>query len=189
MSSSAVTRWLDDWREGDSDALSMVVPELYAQLRRTAAGCLRREFRAHTLQPTALVHEAYARLAEGPPARCNDRNHFLGIVRRLMGQILQQYARQRKASKRGGQNVRIPLEEDRVPAPQPTSAAEALDEALERLRRFEPRRFLIIEMRYQFGSSVHEIAAATKLSVRTVERELTLGRAWLEQAVFGESSA
>lgn len=188
MSSPAVTRWLQDWREGERGMLSLVVTELYPQLRRAAAGCLRREFRVHTLQSTALVHEAYAQLAEGPPVRCKDRSHFLGIARRLMQQVLIQYARRRSAAKRGGEEQPVALDDnDAVLQHSPGGAEEALEDALERLRRFEPRRHLIIEMRYQFGASVQEIAGAVKLSARTVERELSLARDWLEQETFGKA--
>lgn len=184
MNAATITSRLDDWWRGDARALSQVVSELYPQLRRAAAGCLRREVRHHTLQSTALVHEAYLQLAAGAPVHCEARSHFLGVASRLMRQILIQYARRRGAAKRGGGCRLTLLDEQQVPAPQRTSVEEALDEALERLRRLEPRRHLVLEMRYRSGSTVDEIARITGLSIRTVERELSLGRSWLEKAVF-----
>lgn len=184
MNAATITNRLEDWWRGDSRALSQVVSELYPQLRRAAVGCLRREVRNHTLQSTALVHEAYLQLAAGPPVRCEARSHFLGIASRLMRQILIQYARRRGTAKRGGGSRWTLLDEEMAPAPQRTTVEETLEEALGRLRRIEPRRHLVMEMRYRSGSTVDEIACLTGLSVRTVERELSLGRSWLEQAVF-----
>ncbi|MGC4051182.1 MAG: ECF-type sigma factor [Paludibaculum sp.] len=184
MNAATITNRLEDWLRGDAGALAHVVSDLYPQLRRAAACCLRREARNHTLQSTALVHEAFVQLAAGPPVRCEARSHFLGIAARLMRQILIQYARRRGAAKRGGGSHWTVLDEQRAQAPQRTTVEEALEEALGRLRRAEPRRHLVMEMRYRSGSTVEEIASFTGLSVRTVERELNLGRNWLEQAVF-----
>jgi RNA polymerase sigma factor (TIGR02999 family) len=156
---------------------------MYRELRRAAAGCLRQEWSTHTLQSTALVHEAYAALASGPPVRCQDRTHFLGIVRRLMRQILIQYARRRGAAKRGGNAVQVALDDACVTPPTLTSEEDALEEALARLRRLSPRRHLIVEMHYRGGCSVPEVAAAAGVSIRTVERELSLARAWLEREI------
>ncbi|MGJ5819728.1 ECF-type sigma factor [Paludibaculum fermentans] len=184
MNAATITNRLEDWWRGDQQALPQVVSELYPQLRRVAAHCLRREARNHTLQPTALVHEAYVQLAGGPPAHCEARSHFLGIATRIMRQILIQYARRRGAAKRGGGSRSTQFDDRLIEAPRRTPIEEALEEALEELRRREPRRHLVVEMRYRFGSTVEEVAALTGLSVRTVERELQLGRTWLERAVY-----
>lgn len=181
MPDPAITARLRDWIAGDRTALSAVVPGLYGELRRAAANCLRREWRGQTLQPTALVHEAYAALAAGRPVPCEDRNHFVGIVRRIMAQILIQYARRRGAAKRGGSDMPVQLSEDSAVLFAPSRTEEALEDALVRLRRFEPRQHLIVEMHYRSGATVQEIAAATGVSGRTVERELKLARTWLEQ--------
>lgn len=187
MNGATIAGWLEDWRRGDARGLSLVVTELYPQLRRAAAACLRRESRAHTLQSTALVHEAYVQLAEGRPVRCQEKGHFLGIAARLMRQILIQAARRRQALKRGGA-ARATLLDDNVAEPRRTGGEEALAEAMERLRRREPRRHLVIEMHYRSGVTVQEIARLTQLSARTVERELSLGRAWLQEAVYGDDA-
>ncbi len=184
MNAATITNRLEDWWRGDALALSQVVSELYPQLRRAAACCLRREGRHHTLQSTALVHEAYLQLAAGSPVRCEARSHFVGIASRLMRQILIQYARRRGAVKRGGGARSTLLDERLARTPQRTTVEETLEEALGRLRRMEPRRHLILEMRFRSGSTIEEIASMTGLSSRTVERELSLGRGWLEETVF-----
>ncbi|WP_321474576.1 ECF-type sigma factor [uncultured Paludibaculum sp.] len=189
MSATTITNSLEDWWRGDPRALSHVVSELYPQLRRAASNCLCREARNHTLQSTALVHEAFLQLSAGHPVRCEARTHFLGIATRVMRQILIQYARRRGAAKRGGGSRSTRLDEGSVMPAGRTHVEDALEEALERLRRVEPRRHLVVEMRYRFGSTVPEIAGLTNLSVRTVERELQLGRTWLEEAVFGKDGA
>lgn len=184
MSAATITTWLADWRRGDPRGLSMAVSELYPQLRRAASACLRREARPHTLQSTALVHEAYVQLASGPPVTCEAKAHFLGIAARVMRQILVQYARRRGAAKRGGLMRSTRFDEQGAAAPALGALEEALREAMERLRRREPRAHLVVEMHYRGGCTVQEIAAVTKLSVRTVERTLQQGRAWLERAVL-----
>jgi RNA polymerase sigma factor (TIGR02999 family) len=185
MNSPAVTQWLETWRQGDPGALSLIVPEMYTELRRAAAGCLRREWSSRTLQSTALVHEFYAAIAGSKPLHCHNRTHFLGIARRLMRQILIQYARHRRAAKRDGGEVQSGLNEAAAFEPPRPAPEEALSDALSRLRRYRPRTHLIVEMHYRFGSTVQEIAETVHLSVRTVERELRVGRGWLELELKG----
>lgn len=192
MQDSAITGWLHDWTAGDRRALFRIVPELYSELRRAAAGCLRREQSRRTLQPTALVHEAYAVLAAGPPVHCHDRGHFLGVARRLMLQILTQSARRRRSAKRGGGAAAITLTDEHAACRggQAASPADALEEALAHLHRLQPRRHLMVEMHFRFGCTVREVAEATNASIRTVERELSLARVWLEQQIqFGTNCA
>jgi RNA polymerase sigma factor (TIGR02999 family) len=185
MQDSAITGLLHDWIGGDRRALFRIIPELYSELRHAAAGCLRREQSCRTLQPTELVHEAYAALAAGRPVRCHNRGHFLNIVRRLMLQILTHSARRRRSAKRGGGAAPVALNDERAlyRAGPAASPADALEEALAHLHRLVPRRNLMVEMHFRFGCTVREVAEAADASIRTVERELSLARTWLEQQI------
>ena len=129
---------------------------------------------------TALVHEAYLALERGSPVRCNDRAHFRAIVKRLMNQIAIQYARRRGALKRGGDAGIVELDEA-VASNGNRAGHPDVEQALEEMRRSFPRNHLFVEMHYRAGYSVQEIAEATGVSVRTVERELNAGRKWLEK--------
>jgi RNA polymerase sigma factor (TIGR02999 family) len=129
---------------------------------------------------TALVHEAYLALERGSPVRCNDRGHFKAIMSRLMRQIAIQYARRRGALKRGGAASIVELDETATPCADQANYLD-LETALEGLRRWSPRSHLFVEMHYRAGYSVQEIAQATGVSGRTVERELNAGRTWLEE--------
>jgi RNA polymerase sigma factor (TIGR02999 family) len=179
MKQSTITTILGEWQAGDAGALSRVVPRMYEELRRVAASAARRDWRNRTLCATALLHEAYLVLERGAPVRCTDRTHFKAIFRRLMHQILIQYSRRKGALKRGGPEPAIALEAD-VAAADLRPAGVDLETALEILRRRSPRTHLIVEMHYRGGYAVREIAEVLQTSVRTVERELALGRGWIE---------
>ena len=135
-----VTELLLDWRNGDQAALDQLTPLVYQELRKLAASCLRRERPGHTLQPTALIHEAYLRLVDQDHPEWERRTHFFGIASRLMRQILMQHARRRDAAKRGGEQQKVPLDEVFVYSPERASHLVALDEALNRLAAFDERK-------------------------------------------------
>ncbi|HUE89125.1 MAG TPA: sigma-70 family RNA polymerase sigma factor [Vicinamibacterales bacterium] len=169
---------------GDSKAVSQLMPLVYDELRRLAASYLRRERPGHTLQATALVHEAYMRLINEKSHNWQNRTHFLAIAALSMRQILVQRARARHAAKRGGDPVRIALDDNLLPvasADQDTIDLVALDAALDKLARLDERRARVVELRYFGGLSVEEVAAALDISAATVKRDWTLARAWLKR--------
>jgi RNA polymerase sigma factor (TIGR02999 family) len=158
-----------------------IVPLVYAELRRLAAAYMRRERMAHTLQPTALVHEAYLRLADA--GGWNDRRHFIGIAARQMRQILVEHARARGAQKRWAGLDRVSIS-DALAAPEAASdMLPALDEALERLEAIDPEQARLVELRFFAGLSIEETAEALHLSPATVKRRWSLARAWLHRAI------
>jgi RNA polymerase sigma factor (TIGR02999 family) len=155
-----------------------LVPVVYDELRRLAAGYIRRERPGQTLQPTALVHEAYLRLADaGSP--WNDRRHFIAIAARSMRQILVERARARGAKKRWAALDRVTLSDSLVAASDPHSMLPALDEALTRLEQIDPEQARIVELRFFAGLTVEEAADALGLSAATLKRRWSLARAWL----------
>jgi RNA polymerase sigma-70 factor, ECF subfamily len=178
--SHEVTALLRQWASGDQQALEDLTQRLYAELRQLAAGYLRNERRNHTLQPTALVNQAYLRLLDQTHAPiCQNRSHFFGIAAQLMRQILVDHARRRQAAKRNGRKV--PLDEA-IGLPEGRSAdLLALDSSLKRLEEIDPRKCKAIELRYFAGLSVEEVAEALELSTRTVRRDLTFAEAWLHR--------
>jgi len=176
-----VTALLIRFRQGDHAAESQLVSLVYAELRRLASGCLKRERSDHTLQPTALVHEAFVRLAGGNQPPWQDCAHFFAVAARLMRQILVQHARRHQALKRGRDFERLPLEEEFVFSGEKSVEMLALDEALERLARQDERQSRIVEMKFFGGLNIEEIAGLLEVSPRTVKREWTTARAWLLQ--------
>jgi RNA polymerase sigma factor (TIGR02999 family) len=173
-----ITRLLIAWREGDRGALDALTPLMYEELRRLAERYMRREAPSHTLQATALLHEAYARVAEVElPWR--DRAHFRAFMARTMRRILVDYARARNASKRGADLSRVSLDESAVLSPDSDALVLELNDVLEELRQFDERKSRIIELRYFGGLSSEEIATALDISTSTLDRELRLAKAWL----------
>ncbi len=164
---------------GDADAAEALFPLVYDELRRVAASALRRERAGHTLQPTALVHEAFLRLAEADTAAWDNRAHFVAIAARVMRRVLVDHARKRNAAKRGTGEIRVPLEDVDVPAATLDVDLVALDTALARLATFDPRQARIVELRFFGGLSVPETAALVGASDRTVKRDWQIARAWL----------
>lgn len=159
---------------------------MYAELRRLAAGYLRSEDPGHTLQPTALVHEAFIRMIGYVPD-CHNRSEFFGLAARLMRHILVDHARARGADKRGGgQVVRLTLEEDIIGAREQDADLMALDEALVRLAALDPRKAQVVELRFFAGLSVEETAEALTLSDKTVRRDWQFAKAWLLRELSGE---
>jgi RNA polymerase sigma-70 factor, ECF subfamily len=176
-----VTRLLEAAEAGDREALDRLVPLVYEDLRRVAHRQLDREGGGHTLQTTALIHEAYIKLAAGGSVSATSRAHFLAIAARAMRQVLVDYARRRKAAKRGGGVISVTLGDE----PQPSDASAddllALNEALEQL---DPRQRQVIECRFFGGMEEKDIAAALGVSERTVRRDWVKARAWLYQALY-----
>jgi RNA polymerase sigma-70 factor (ECF subfamily) len=179
-----VTELLARFRAGDRDAESRLLPLVYAELRRLAFACLNRERRDHTLEPTALVHEAFLRLTGGDQPVWQDRAHFLGVASRLMRQILVDYARQHRARKRGGSRERVSLLDSVVFAKEKSGELLLLDQALDRLAEQDERQSRIVEMKFFGGLGVEEIAEVLQLSPRTIKREWMMARAWLHREIY-----
>lgn len=182
QATSEITGLLLQWSDGDPDALGRLMPLIYAELRRLAEGQLHREHRDHTLDPSALVHELYLRLVDQRRARWENRNQFFGIAARLMRRILVDYARARRATKRGGSALLVSLE---AAADTPNDASIedvlAVDDALQRLAAIDPEQVQIVELRFFAGLSVEETAQVVARSPRTVKREWRLAKAWLSR--------
>jgi len=176
----AVTALLLEWRHGDKDALDRLVPLVYEELRRVARARLKAD-RGHSLQTTALVHEAYVRLVDLDRMTINSRAHFFAVAARLMRRILIDYARARKREKRGGEMIQVPLAEGLVAPVERVEALVALDEALTRLEARNPRQSRVVECRCFAGMSVEETAAALGASPATVKRDWAFWRAWLNR--------
>lgn len=172
-----VTRLLARWAKGNKEALDDLAPLVYQELHRLAASQLRKERKSHTLQPTALVHEAYLRLVDQKNPNWQNRSHFFGVASRLMRQILVDHARQRQAGKRAARTVSL---EEAVSFHQERSRdLLALDSGLSALERFDPRKCKAVELRYFGGLSLDEIAQALDVSAVTVRRDLRMAEAWL----------
>jgi RNA polymerase sigma factor (TIGR02999 family) len=172
------------WRAGDKDALQALLPIVYSELRRIARNHLRRERPDHTLQTTALIHEAYLRLAQQQAGSDSDRCHFVGLTSNLMRQVLVDYARQRLAQKRQG-GCRVELSDDLPVEAASTSALDvlALDAALQRLAALDPQQARVVELRYFAGLSIEDTATTLGVSPATVKRDWTTARAWLHRAI------
>jgi len=175
-----ITELLRRVHTGDEQALGVVIPLVYEELKKVAAGHLRREGRARALDTTALVHEAFVRLARGHHPSYENRSHFFGIASRLMRQVLVDLARARATEKRGGMEE-VPLAEFPHLAGAPDESLLAMDDALERLARTDPRKVRLIEMRYFGGMTAEESADALSMSVHVVRRELRVAQAWLRK--------
>lgn len=181
LSQGDVTRLLGAVQHGDSDALDRIYPHVYDELRSVAARQLRRERTGHTLHPTALVHEAYMKLAGGGLAAVN-RSHFLAIAARAMRQVLVDHARRRGARKRGGEWHATTLTDGSASIELAPEEIIALDRALETL---EPRQRQVVECRFFGGMEESEIAEALDVSERTVRRDWVKARAWLYREIYG----
>jgi RNA polymerase sigma-70 factor (ECF subfamily) len=177
-SDNRVTQLLLEWNSGDKDVIEQLTPLVYAELRRVAESYLRKERAGHTLQPTALVHEAYLRLVAQSLPDWNSRSHFYGVAAHLMRQVLVDHARHHGAMKRHG-GLRVTLSDADVATPDPNWDVFALENALSDLERVDPRKTKIVELRYFGGLSVEETAKAAGVSVATVHRELRMAETWL----------
>lgn len=177
--SEGITQLLLKWSEGDNSALERLMPLVYNELRRLAVRYLRRERANHTLQPTALVHEAYLRLVDQHQVEWQNRAQFYGLAARLMRNILVDHARRRQAAKRGGEQFQISAEIDSQAAVPPEFEFLALHEALERLALNDPQKARIVELRFFGGLSIEETASILEIGHATVERDWKFARAWL----------
>jgi RNA polymerase sigma factor (TIGR02999 family) len=174
-----VSRLLQAWRRGDLQARDDLMPVVYRELRRRAGAYLRRERQDHTLQPTALVHEAYMRIVRQERVAWQDRAHFFAIASQMMRRILVDHAREHQAAKRPGAAVKVTLD-DRVGAARPRACDLIdLDRALTELERIDPRQGQIVELRYFGGLSEQEVGDVLSISRTTVTREWQTARAWL----------
>ncbi|MCI0419278.1 MAG: sigma-70 family RNA polymerase sigma factor [Acidobacteria bacterium] len=178
-SSKGVTRLLIDWSSGDQQALIKLMPLVYGELRRLANHYFRSERPDHTLQPTALVHEAYLRLVDQTSIRWQNRAHFFGIAANLMRQILVNHALSHRAAKRGGTAVKLTLDDAVGVSKEQDLDLAALDQALTRLATFDSRQGRIVELRFFGGLSIEETAEILRISPATVKREWTMAKAWL----------
>jgi RNA polymerase sigma factor (TIGR02999 family) len=177
-SEESVTVLLARWRGGSDEALHALIPLVYQELHNLAHHYLRAERPGHTLQSTALVHEAYLRLVDQSPLQIKNRAHFVGIAAKLMRQILVDYARSRRAAKRGPE-CKVELDES-FDAPQKQGVdVIALDDALSQLSRRDAQQVKIVEMRFFGGLTVEETAEALDVSVATVKRDWSVAKAWL----------
>ena len=174
-----VTRLLAEWRKGDEAALADLIPIVYEELRRVASARLLNEDSGHTLQTTALVHEAYLRLVGLDRMALNNRTHFFAMAARLMREILVDHARRRNALKRGGGVTMQGLDELAAHVENSVVDLLALDQALTGLAALDPRLCRVVELRYFAGLSIAETAVALDVSSATVERDWTVAKAWL----------
>lgn len=179
LTSGDITGILLRWSQGDTHALDSLTPLVYKDLRRMASYLLRSERQGHTLQPTALVHEAYLKLAGQAKVQWQNRAHFLAVAARAMRQILVDHARGRKRIKRDAEIV--PLEEGLCFALDRPQSLLALDEALKRMAVVDARKAQVVELRFFGGSTNEEIAEALHISANTVIRDWKLAKAWLQR--------
>ena len=180
-----ITQLLREWANGAPSALETLTPLVYAELRRLAGSYMRNEAPGHTLQPTALVHEAFLRMVARDAPDCQNRSHFYGVAAHLMRQILIDHARTRHAGKRGGGKANISLEENLIVSREREADLVALDDALERLSALDPRKTQVVELRFFGGLSVDESAEVLKVSEVTVRRDWQFAKAWLVRELGG----
>jgi RNA polymerase sigma-70 factor (ECF subfamily) len=173
-----VTLLLVEWAKGNENALNDLMPLVYRELRQLAASYLRKERQGHTLQPTALVHEAYLRLVDQTNPNWQNRSHFYGVAARLMRQVLVDHARRKHAGKRAG--VKVSLEQAVSFQLDHSQDLLALDIGLTALQKVDPRKCKAVELRYFGGFSIEEIAQSLEVSAVTVRRDLRMAEAWLD---------
>jgi len=176
---SNVTGLLRAWSAGDTDALDQLAPILHGELKRIARRYMARERKDHTLQPTALVNEAFLRLVDAQNVQWQDRAHFFALSAKIMRRILVNYALTRGARKRGGGALQVSLDEAMVVSPERDSELVQLDAALEGLGAIDARKARIVELRFFGGLSVEETASVLKVSEQTVHRDWNLSKSWL----------
>jgi RNA polymerase sigma factor (TIGR02999 family) len=179
-SDNSITALLAELSAGNRDVESRLIPQVYGELRRLAAHYMRSERGNHTLQPTALVNEAYTRLVQQPQIPWQSRAHFFATASHLMRHILVDHARARRAGKRGGLQRQVTLDDALLPSSQRTMDVLILDEALENLAQFDPRQARIVELHFFGGLTFAEIALVLKVAERTVKRDWSMARAWLK---------
>ncbi len=177
-----VTQILEDLSRGDRSAVDRLLPHVYGELRALAKSFFQQQRADHTLQPTALVHEAFMRLAKGSPKGFSGRKHFFDVAAMAMRQLLTDHARRKSAEKRGGDLARITLTDMATPSWEPLVVdVVALDDALTRLSELDPRQGRIVELRFLAGLSIEETAEVLDVSPRTVNLDWQMARAWLRR--------
>ena len=187
-SQGAVTSLLAAWSKGDQNALNELMPLVYNELHRIARRAWNWQNQGNTLQPTALINEAFLKLAGAGNTSFENRCHFIAVACTAMRQILVNHARSRRAAKRGSGGVTLSLDDVQVAVNQEAMEVMALHEALERLQTIDARKSKVVEMRYFGGLSIEETAEALGLSVVTVNRDWRLARTWLIREMSGEKS-
>jgi RNA polymerase sigma factor (TIGR02999 family) len=186
LSSKRASELLEQWQAGDKEALQALLPLVYAELRRLAHHYLRKERPDHTLQSTALVHEAYLRLIRQKPVHFQNRAHLLAVSAQLMRQILVEHGRRRRAAKRDG-GCKVTLDGAEALLKERTVDVMALDDALQGLARLDPQQSQIVELRYFGGLTIEETAEVLKISSATVKREWKTARLWLRREMQGRA--
>jgi RNA polymerase sigma factor (TIGR02999 family) len=181
-----ITQLLRRWSQGDTAALDRLMPIVLRELRKLAGGYLKGERPNHTLQPTALINEAYMRLVSQDFPEWQSRTHFFGVAAQLMRQILVDHARSHAAAKRGQNAPKLSLEDAAEFSREEAGELVALDDALTSLARLDERKSRVVEMRYFGGLTVEEIAAALGVSTATITREMRLAQAWLLREMSGK---
>ncbi len=177
--SQSITQLLNQWGEGDKAAEAELTPMIYDELQRMAKRLFRSEKSSHTLQPTALVHEAFVKLVD-VDVTWQDRAHFYSLAARMMRRLLINHANARHAAKRGGHAVKVTLNESVMPGGEADAELLDLEEALQGLAAIDPRKAELVELQYFGGLSFQEMALVTGLSSSTLDRELRMARAWLK---------
>lgn len=187
QSPSEITQMLIELTDGNQEVVNRILPHIYDELRRLAGSYLRRERSDHTLQPTALVHEAYMKLIDQRQVKWQNRAHFFGIAAQVMRRILMDHARKHIAEKRGGDAEKLPLEEEILIVSHERSAElVALDDALHGLAEMDEQKARIVELRYFGGLSIEETAEVMGVSVPTINRQWRTAKAWLYSQITGE---
>jgi RNA polymerase sigma factor (TIGR02999 family) len=182
----AITRLLHSWRSGDAAAVDELVPLVYSRLRSLAAGHLRHERPGHTLAATALVHEAYLKIA-GAGIDFQDRSHFFAVASTAMRRVLVDHAKHHRRQRRGGGAVRADFEEALAVSNDPDPFILEIDEALTSLAQMDPRKVSVVELTYFGGLSYSEVGEILGISEATVSRELRMARAWIKNSIRPES--
>ena len=188
LSTPGLTELLGDWQQGDQTALNRLTPLVYDELRRIAHRYVQRERNGHTLETTALVNEAYLRLAGQKKIEWQNRAHFFAITAQVMRHILIDHARRRHYAKHGGDARQVSLEEAETMSHERAGELVALDEALDELARLDPRKSRVVELRYFGGLGLEETADVLEVSVMTVRRDWRAAKAWLYKAVMSDES-
>ncbi len=183
--SSRVAQRPEKLESGDGPAAEQLFADIYRELRALAARYLQRERKSHTLQPTALVHEVYLKFADQSRFDAQDRTHFLAVAAHAMRQVLVDHARRHRAAKRGGKRARVAFDDNLVIESRREVDLLALEDALAKLAKLDPRQAKMIELRFFAGLSIAEVANVMEMSKRSVEREWTMIRAWLRRELAG----
>jgi RNA polymerase sigma-70 factor, ECF subfamily len=176
---STVTQLLVNWGDGDTTALNQILPLVYKELRRIAVNHMRRERSDHTLQPTALVHEAYLRLVDQKSSSWKNSAQFFGLASQMMRRILVNHAKSRQAAKRGGSVIKVPLDAAADSSHKRDVTLLALDEALDQLAKVDERKGRIVELKFFGGLTTKEMAEVLHISLATVENDWRMARTWL----------